>query len=242
MKALPPLTRVQRYGSVRQTSDELIKDIISTLLIQVNVHLVEACCNIKDDLAMELTALIVQTQTIVTTLQATSHREAWQENLQVLSAKEEVHGLIAGKSFRLLQNQRLLSPEDSTAKLEQVLSQADAARHDFEALKRVAFWIEGFFSGSALTLIHDDALWRILDSWILGIQDEAFLGILPLLRRTFSGFSDNSRQQLQDKARQHLSANLLPEPNFSHEQARQVLPLLAQLLGVEELHFSEGAI
>ena len=50
-------------------------------------------------------------------------------------------------------------------------------------------------------LIHDPALWQLLDEWVLSLSEASFITILPILRRTFSAFSDPERRQIGEFAR-----------------------------------------
>jgi len=47
-----------------------------------------------------------------------------------------------------------------------------------------------------LLLIHQPALWGILDEWLSGLEELAFTEALPMLRRTFSGFSKAERRKM----------------------------------------------
>jgi hypothetical protein len=47
-----------------------------------------------------------------------------------------------------------------------------------------------------LLLIHDDALLGVLDRWVRSLDDTDFLQVVPLLRRTFGGFSPAERGNL----------------------------------------------
>ena len=59
-----------------------------------------------------------------------------------------------------------------------------------------AQWAEGFTAGGALLLIHDDALLGVLDRWVRSLDDADFLEVVPLLRRSFGGFSPAERGNL----------------------------------------------
>jgi hypothetical protein len=99
-----------------------------------------------------------------------------------------------------------------------------------------AAWIEGFLKGSGLVLLHDRVLMATVDSWVAALRPEAFMQLLPLLRRTFSTFSAPERRQIGEWVRRGPVA--LPdadahENTFDPDLADAALPLLAQLLGLE---------
>lgn len=235
MKALAPLVRVMRYGSVRQTDQGAIENVVDTLTKRIIIGLPSACSNIQDDSAVELSSLIKQTTSIIASLNNQETIERWQDMLKTLSDKENVHGLIAGQSCRALQNARIFSPQDTLERLKKVLLHTATGQQSLEVLSYKAFWIEGFFKGSALSLIHNVTLWQTLDTWVLDVPEENFIEILPLLRRTFSSFSDASRQQLQDRAKQSHETSETKQENFDAQQAQKILPLIAQLLGINEI-------
>lgn len=59
-----------------------------------------------------------------------------------------------------------------------------------------AGFFEGFFTGSGQRLIHDSALRRVVDAWLLSLDEEGFVAHLPLLRRVFSGMDKNECHEL----------------------------------------------
>lgn len=66
---------------------------------------------------------------------------------------------------------------------------------------RAAAWIEGFLSGGALLLLHDEALLGLVDGWIAGLPAGSFTGVLPLLRRTFGAYSAAERRAIGERLR-----------------------------------------
>jgi hypothetical protein len=94
--------------------------------------------------------------------------------------------------------------------------------------------VEGFLSGSGLLLLHDHALWQVLDNWVSQLPVETFVLLLPLLRRTFATFAPAERRQIgeQIKHGQQRPGTDQDAAAFDQTQADKVLPLLAQLLGI----------
>jgi hypothetical protein len=69
------------------------------------------------------------------------------------------------------------------------------------------------------------------------MQADQFQSILPLLRRTFSTFPAPERRQLGERVRigeegapRRIS---IAAEGFEHERAEKVLPVLAEILGME---------
>ena len=120
--------------------------------------------------------------------------------------------------------------DDARRRLSFALSAASAPNE-------AAAWIEGLLKGSGALLIHDDALWQIIDGWLGELPGDAFTQTLPLLRRTFATFLPAERRKLGERARagdgwQSASSRTSRQEAFDPARAEAVLPLVAQLLGL----------
>ena len=145
-------------------------------------------------------------------------------------------GVIAGKVCRLLLDSRAFLAEDVQLRMERVLSMKTAVRASNEELAQMAAWLDGFLQGSELILLHDQVLWSLLDNFVSQLDGERFQTILPLLRRTFSSFSESARDQINWRIRHGYTAvspeTNIPTTGFDQEQADAILPTLAELLGI----------
>ena len=69
------------------------------------------------------------------------------------------------------------------------------------------------------------------------VRTEVFPQLLPLLRRTFSTFSAPERSQIGALARRGAGGTsqraTLASTTLDEDRARKVLPLVAQILGLE---------
>ena len=90
-----------------------------------------------------------------------------------------------------------------------------------------------------MILLYDDVLWHILNNWLEELQQEAFIELLPILRRTFSKYEPGDRKKLGEKAKSYslVLSNVHAEKSsnenlFDTELAEMPLPLLAVLLGM----------
>ncbi|MEZ4606204.1 MAG: DUF5682 family protein [Deinococcales bacterium] len=152
--------------------------------------------NLNQEAAQQLFEGIKQSHNIILTLADAYHSEAWFKALSAISEHPKSHGLLAGRATRLLYEGKKLSKELSLSRLGLALN-IEAISLQIEAsLEQSAFWLQGFLEGGGLLLIHDKALWDLLDNWVLSLEAASFIDILPLLRRTFSTFSKSLRQQL----------------------------------------------
>ena len=232
--ALQPLVRVLRYGSVRQTDKTMLQHVVDGLVTRICVGLPVTCASMNNEAASEMLERVNAMQNVITTLQNKMHRENWQQVLKTLADMLNIHGLLAGRSCRLLLESKLFTPADTMQRLERAMVLSPVATRTVEELLQTAFWLEGFLKGSGLLLIHDRVLWQLIDAWVESVNGDQFLEILPLLRRTFSGFNENIRQQVSERVKHgEVTEPSVVPIEFNHQQAEKVLPLVMQLLGVK---------
>jgi hypothetical protein len=95
---------------------------------------------------------------------------------------------------------------EATARLERAVSPRTLRIQSVEEIVQAGFWIEGFLKGGGLILLHDQQLWTFLDRWVSSLEEESFIGVLPLLRRSFTGLSDSARRQIGERVRGRRSS------------------------------------
>jgi hypothetical protein len=232
--ALQPLVRVLRYGSVRQTDKTMLQHVVDSLITRICVGLPMTCASMNNEAASEMLERVNAMQHVITTLQNKEHRENWQNVLKTLADMPNAHGLLAGRSCRVLLESKVFSSRDTMQRLERTMFLSPIASRTIEELLQTAFWLEGFLKGSGLLLIHDEMLWKLIDSWVESVNGEQFVEVLPLLRRTFSSFNENIRQQLSERVKRgELKPSEIMPLEFDEQQAEKVLPLVKQLLGIK---------
>ena len=143
--------------------------------------------------------------------------------------RSRLHGLIAGRCCRLLLDEGSLQPDETARRLGLALSLANEPT-------QAAAWVEGFLQGSGLLLLHDEAIWQVLDDWVTGLPSETFTALLPLLRRTCSNFPAPERRQIGERVRagSRKSQISISEADFDRDRADTALPIIVQLLGLQE--------
>ena len=230
MDALAPLASVLRYGSVRQTDTRLVRTVVDGLITRVAVGLPNACASLGDEAAEEMYQRLVAVNGAVVTLEDEGHRALWHSTLERMTDQRQLHGLIAGRCCRILFDQGLLSAEEVSTKVGLALSHAGEP-------EQAARWVDGFLRGSGLVLLHNSALWEVLDGWVASLKPDLFTQLLPLLRRTFSTFPAPERRQMGERARKgpaaHSSTAHDAGADVDVARADKVLPLCARLLGIE---------
>jgi hypothetical protein len=226
LDALAPLITCLRYGSVRQIERSQIAQIVAALLTRVTIGLPTACRQIKQEAAQELLRRIDVLHLALATEQDAGFSASWLACLQNLAQMAGVHPLLQGRAQRLLLDAQAISSNDLAQHLALALSTPQV---DF-----CAAWVEGLLAGSGLLLLHDEALWEVLDQWLQQLREEEFIRVLPLLRRSFSQFAQGERQMLNAKARQTPNVVESVTRQFDPARAQQMLGLARTMLGLSD--------
>jgi hypothetical protein len=231
MDALPPLVQVARYGNVRETKSEFLLPVIEGLFERVVIGLPGACASLDDDAAQSMVGSLNRANDSLERLDRRDLYAAWLNVLETLAERESIHGLVRGRCCRILFEKQRIDGDE----LQRLASLALSSAVPYA---QAAAWIEGVLHGSGQLMLSLDGLWQVLDQWLSALQAEKFVELLPLLRRAFSGFSRPERRMMGEKARDlHRAPGSIDAGEMSagldHDRASQVLPVLAQLLGVK---------
>ena len=227
MAALPALARSSRYGDVRGTDTAGLAAVAGRMVSRICAGLGRTVHGLDPDAATAVQELIDGVQD-ATVLLAEDVRSEWLNTLEGLSDRASVPPLIRGRLTRLMLDTSRLPDHEVALRLGRALSPgtptADAAGY-----------VEGFLAGGGLLLVHDERLLALVDAWLGAIPDDAFLEVLPLLRRTFGTFAAPERRSIGTRARAlgDPSSSVVADDNdLDSELAASVLPVVAQLLGV----------
>ena len=229
LAALPPLANVFRYGNVRQTDACLVADVLDGLIVRAAITLPLACQSIDDSAAHTLREKLLAAHAAVALRDREDIADAWQHALRLLDASTSAHELLQGLSTRLLLDGGQLDNNAASQRMSLHLSQgAEPAR--------AADWLEGFLNGNAQVLLHDATVWGLVDAWLVGLGDDAFVRVLPLVRRSFAAFAHGERRDLGQRAARGRSSTAASQavaaPAWDDTRAALPVPLLKQILGV----------
>jgi hypothetical protein len=227
MRALPSLAEILRYGNVRQTDTGSVAHVVDGLVARICAGLPLACQSLNDEAAQAMAQQIGLVDQALSLLQNEAHQAEWFETLQKLAGQLQLHGLLSGRCCRLLFERGVWPLPEIERRLSLACSPGGGPAY-------TAAWLEGFLSGSGLLLLHHEALWQILDGWLVGLPAETFSQLLPLLRRTFATFPRPERRQMGEKVTRGAGSGRTRAAvqGIDSERARVVLPLAAQLLGL----------
>jgi hypothetical protein len=230
MDALLPLAEIARYGDVRGTEVGRIIPILDGLFERILIALPGTCSQVDDAAASDMLESVARVHDSVRLLDRDSVTTEWQDALRQLALQETAHALLRGWSCRLLLETGRVDSAELQRLTRLALSRSVAA-------SSAAAWIEGLLRGSGQILLHEDGLWAALDGWLQDLDADTFAATLPLLRRAFSGFQPPERRMMGEKMKQAHGASALAlvsqgERRVDIGRAQQVIPVLAQILGV----------
>lgn len=229
MEVVPGLVQVTRYGSVRKTDADLVLGIVNSMLTRICVSLPTACTAVSDEAAQKLLGLFFKLNDAVNVLQQTEVTALWQQTLRSIAASDNASPMIAGYATRLLADYKLLEGDELVRVFHFAMSPGTPP-------DKAASWLEGFLKGSGTILLIDNELWSLVNNWVDTLDEETFTRVLPLLRRTFAGFSSPERKKIGEKVKAGGSGAVLKqvmENTIDEERAKQGIPVIMQLLGIK---------
>jgi hypothetical protein len=227
MAALPALARASRYGDVRRTDTAGLAAVAGRMVSRVCAGLARTVHGLDPDAAATVQELIEGVQD-ATALLAEEVRAEWLNTLQGLSDRASVPPMIRGRLTRLMLDTSRLPDHEIALRLGRALSPGTPTAE-------AAGYVEGFLAGGGLLLVHDERLLALVDTWLAAIPDDAFVEVLPLLRRTFGTFAAPERRSIGSRARvlaDPSSAVVADDNDLDAELAATALPVVARLLGV----------
>jgi uncharacterized protein DUF5682 len=226
MAAFPALARATRYGDVRGTDTGALRAVAERVLARICAGLPPAAHGIDDDEAARLSGLVDGVHG-VTGLLGEAATDRWLSALVRLADRPALPPLLAGRLARLLADADRMASDEVERRLARALTAGTPSA-------QAGAYVEGFFAGGALLLVHDDRLLRVVDRWLAGVAAAQFDEVLPLLRRTFGAFADPERRAIGERAA--ALGGAVPAARvaqeFDERRAELVVPVFARLLGV----------
>jgi hypothetical protein len=209
MRAVPPLVNITAYGDVRKTDTELIDNTLFRICERVFAGLPSATGGINEESAVNF---YEQTDSFNTALQLWGKlTEDWLDTLKKTAFSESTHQILSGQATRILFDAGALTGREMLRQVEFRLNFHAEAQEN-------ALWLEGFIGTKPQILIYDDELRDITDTWLLSLDEDNFLLVLPMVRRIFSQTDRTEREKilesiLQRRENKSVSAHR-KEQNF----------------------------
>jgi hypothetical protein len=256
MDALPALARAQRYGDVRGTDTSALAAVSHTFVVRICAALPAAVAGLDEDNARRMRRRLDAVHGALGLIEpqpdekepdekgpdekgpdekgpndeetaessAPSLRRQWLTTLTGLVDRRDVHGALLGRVVRVLADAEVL--DDAPARVHRALSYGAPAADK-------AAWVDGFFSDGALLLIHDTDLLALLDRWVDELDEQEFVDVLPLVRRTFSTFSVPERRTIAERVDglRQAARRRQVDDELDLALARPALATVAMILG-----------
>lgn len=227
--AVAPLAGALRYGDVRDSDSAALAAVVDEIVVRVIAGLDRAARQLDDDAAAAMIERLSGLQGALAMLDHPARHRDLPEVLARLADGRRVHGLVRGRTTRLLHDGGTWTADDVSKRVGLALTPGTAAADG-------ARFVEGFLAGSGTVLVHDSELLDIVDGWISAMPNDMFVDAVALLRRTFGAFEPAERRQLgvlvTGRGRQHVG---VIGPDLDNERALAGLATVRAMLGLPPL-------
>lgn len=178
------------YGSNRASlgvDDRVLGPLLEKMFARALLRL-PAAASASDDDAPAITEAMRVLQELALT-QARLEVHGWVEVLREIAGSFGAHPRCAGSAAGLLVLARLWSDDELDTALRLRISDAGEPR-------RTAEFLLGFLDVNALAIVKSAAVVAILDAYLTALDEEAFRGVVPTLRRAFAELGKTERRYL----------------------------------------------
>lgn len=233
LEAVPAIIGAARYGTVRGTDTTVFTDIAAGMLTRIRIGLLPAVLGLGPEPAREIGERIDE---VNNSISLTPHEvDDWRSELARIASRRDVDAYLRGRLTRLLTDAGYIDDDQSRRELSANLSSG------VEPIDQ-AGWIEGYLIGGALILLNDRDLLALLNDWLTSLSDGHFVQVLPLVRRSFGGFTTTEREDIHRQVRHLAEAGGNDEnpTNFLHLDG-PVLPVVETIRKIYLAAQREGA-
>ena len=223
--SVPALARSQRYGDVRGTDTSSLEAVTRAVLVRGCAGMPAAAANVDAQVARTLRTTIDEVQGVIGLLDERA-ATLWNGAAALRAGHPEPAGPAGRTHHPNAPGRRELARDDAALRLSRVLSQGTQPEDQAE-------WIEGFLAGDILLLSYDNTLLEVLNEWLARIGDQAFVDVLPALRRAFGQWPSPQKTDLARQIRDLGS----PAPDGSgpveeaFDDVETVLDTVSMILG-----------
>ena len=227
MDALTPLVNAMRYGSTRGLDTKNLSRLIEQFVPRITIAIPNECINLDEAATALMFKRLNTTNRNIFIINDVDLINLWLTALLTIQQNDQTNPMLQGATTRILFDKEILDIETVGNWLHYTLSAGQSREHAAAAL-------EGFCYGSGLLLIHNPRLWQIIDDWVRNIPMDIFMELLPLLRRTFSVFSDSERRKMMELAKGGSAKVVIEktdEGQLDEGRAELVMGTVQRLLG-----------
>lgn len=226
MNALLPMVQLMRYGSVRQIDSSSLGHVVESIVIRACNGLAPACACLDEEASYRMLEAMENLHSAIKLLDVDDYNQRWLTALAEVSEYQGVHGVLRGRTSRMLHEQQGIDSDELNQRFRLNVSAC-------EDVERAAAWVEGMMFGAAAALLYDDVLFQLLDQWLMQLAEDDFRRVLPLVRRTFSSFDSSELNQIGSRVL-HDGKQQAPAQAQHHdpELAASAIEQIARLLGL----------
>jgi hypothetical protein len=225
MDAFIPLVQISRYGNVRKTDATMIATILDSTFYRLAANLSTSVSQMDEARAAEMAEKIKKVHASVQVLDEANYKNDWLDTLATLIEIKQTEPVIHGTCCKILYDAGILTEEQTRLAFDRALSVNNEPSYS-------ANWIEGFLKDGAITLLMDDIIWDIVNNWVKNIEEDMFIQILPLLRRTFALYTAAEKQKIAAQVTSKKTGRTFTATgaDFNTTRAEKVLPVFEKLL------------
>lgn len=231
MHATAALANVLRYGTARRIPVDALTRLANGMAAEVTIGLQHFCRDIDAAATARMLAAMRAFDGAVSLLEDRKHLDDWRDALLELVDDPRAVAFLRGYAARRLHDSSVIVAEEIARHLSLALSAS-------VPVGIAADWIEGFLSESAQLLLHDAGLIGLIDSWLLGLGEDAFIELLPALRRAMSGLDLMERRRLFEQLHRSPAAGVAVAAPSADTRAEAAFaaarPLLHLILGLDD--------
>ena len=156
--------------------------------------------------------------------------EIWERELAAMAAQDRCAPAVRGIALRMVHDRQIWPIEEVAATLSRALTPpaSPAAAGAF---------VESFLADGAEVLLQDRPMLAAIDAWLMALDEETLIELLPMLRRGFSEFAASGRERILAALGKGeiagADSHKGPGAEASPEFVEQALPLLRTIMGIE---------
>ena len=197
--AIPPLATVLRYGTAREMPVEELRLLVTSLAEAVCSGLVYACRSLQIEEAASLRGKLAELDRAVLILESEPITVDWRRALKLLASDNDAHANLRGFAVRALYDHGEVAAAEAGGHFSRALSRAVPPGE-------AGHWLDGFLGEAGQILLYDTVLVGLIDAWIVGLSEDDFIALLPMLRRAFASFDRSERRRLLDSLGKPMQA------------------------------------
>ncbi|MHA7821024.1 MAG: DUF5682 family protein [Erythrobacter sp.] len=229
MQTIPTLVSILRYGTARPIPEAQLSALVTAMAVEVNAGAFTAAAEID----------AVQAQSFVTGMREYDRAlglfgegdltEIWERELAAIAAADRCAPAVRGVALRMVHDRQIWPIEEIAATLSRALTPPaePAAAGGF---------VESFLADGAEVLLQDRPMLAAIDAWLMDLDEDTLIELLPMLRRGFADFAASGRERILAALGRGEIAGVEAHHSAaeaSEEFIEQALPLLRTILGIE---------